>query len=98
VNRVLHAWARFDGHREALVDVGTGRRWTYAELHADTGLPVEEDTGKEDTGTGGTGAGGEPTAEDPKGCAGRGSGAAFLFIPWMGWRRWRGNRRPWDVA
>jgi len=35
MNRVLQAWARFDGHREALVDVGTGRRWTYAQLHRD---------------------------------------------------------------
>lgn len=35
MNRVLHAWARFDGHREALVDVGSGRRWTYTQLHHD---------------------------------------------------------------
>ncbi len=33
MNRVLAAWARHERHREALYDVGTGRRWTYAALH-----------------------------------------------------------------
>ena len=31
----LATWARFRPHAEALVDVGTGRRWTYAQLHGE---------------------------------------------------------------
>ena len=32
----LASWARLRPDREALFDVGTGRRWTYAELYADS--------------------------------------------------------------
>ncbi len=32
----LAVWARFRPNAEALYDVGTGRRWTYAQLHHDS--------------------------------------------------------------
>ncbi len=32
----LATWSRFSPDAEAVYDVGTGRRWTYAQLHADS--------------------------------------------------------------